>query len=227
MLCSPCTNGGYRTFPSAVLSTLLLQSASLFVEWPRHLTVSSLCLSSELLSAVLAFLPPLLLVPVISSASVLLLIQWMLSLGYCMCAEIRLHLPDSARGWILLPMLILLAYPLHHLPIHCLSICSDLFLISLRALVAKSISCHSSSPSGLSVLSNCCPLCPELDDISPACTSSTVGLQNPDCRIYALLWAFDVGGWTHLLGIPWWEWWGNPELPPLMQYLHPVSHPHT
>ena len=98
MLCLPCTNGGCRTSPSAIPSTLLPQSALLLIEWPHHLEVSSLRLSSELLSAVLAFLSLLLVALEISSKFVLLLIPWMLSLGYCLRAEIRLHLPDSARG---------------------------------------------------------------------------------------------------------------------------------
>ena len=69
MLCLPCNNGGCKTSPRAIPSILLLQSASLLIEWPRHLKGSSLRLSSELPSAVLAFLAPLLLVPVISSKS--------------------------------------------------------------------------------------------------------------------------------------------------------------
>ena len=108
-------------------SALSLQSALLLIEWPRHLKVSSLRLSSELPSAVLAFLSLSLVSLAISSKSVLLLILWMLSLGYRLLAESLLHLPHSAHDWIHLPMLVMPAYPLHHSPIHCLSICSDFF----------------------------------------------------------------------------------------------------
>ena len=149
----------------------------------------------------------------------------MSSFGYCLRAELGLHLSDSVRGWILLPMLVLSAYPPYHLHIHRLSICSELFIISLHALVAISICCRSSLPSGPSVLSNRCPLCPDLYGISLACTSSAVGLPIPDCHMYALLWAFDVSGWIRLLGIRWLEWWSTPGLPPWMQYSHPVARP--
>ena len=123
MLCLPYTNGGYRTLPSVIPSTLSPQSASLLVELPRHLEVSSLRLSSELLSAVLAFLSLLLVARAISSKSVLLLIQWMLSIECCLRALSGLHLPDSVCGCILLPMLTLPADLLHCSPICHLFIC--------------------------------------------------------------------------------------------------------
>ena len=86
MLCLPCTNGVYRTSHNAIPSTFVAQNVLLLIELPRHLEVSSLHLSSELPSAVLAFLSPSLVALAVSSKSVLLLIQWMLSLGCCLHA---------------------------------------------------------------------------------------------------------------------------------------------